>query len=985
MQSESAAAARSLAMNGREDVSVSAKGRRRRLALRKECNGVPPVTSVRSPLGSGRACASDESGATKATVASQPSQVAAQARTGRTQGVAAATPDRAPRAKPQVPPKPAAFQRSSPSPPDDHPPRVIPPPPNRPLPPDPRQRMESQSKESSTVMQLINKFGGASPNIQRRNPAPDKGDMAAAAAVAVSTTTSAVSAGERRDSCRTDSDSETGPGTTAAAATPTPPPPRDAAREDADDEKASARGKDDANLDEEEEDSSSGAATATAATAGGAPGAGPGGFGPGKIPNRDSGIESLSSAFPADDADSREGVDDVRDDDRDCQCGVRSEAVAPAPGETGGAAERRKLARDSRRRETLEEFESDLEEGSSDDNTEPTRHTAPELGGDSQTAEHPKEKLYKIADELLQTERAYVTRLHLLDKVFCARLLEESCIKSAFPADVVTGIFSNTSTIHLFHQEFLLPELEKRMQEWHENPRIGDVLQKLAPFLKMYGEYVKNFDRAMDLLNTWMEKSSPFKAIIQEIQKRDICHNLTLQHHMLEPVQRIPRYELLLRDYLKRLPEDAVDRKDAEKSLEIISTAANHSNAAIRKMEKMHKLLEVYEMLDGEEDIVHPSNELIKEGQILKLSAKNGTAQERHLFLFNNMLLYCVPKLRLMGQQRFSVRTRLNIDGMQLQEVESQGQPYTFSVSGKQRALVIRARSEAEKKEWVKAIRDTIEKHEKNSESFKAFNSSFTRDDDGEFSATELGRRAPHLVRERSVSECMSCSEPFNALTRRKHHCRACGHVVCGKCSEYKAQLEYEGGKLGRVCHDCYGVLRPQQQQQEAEELPDDVRRARVAAVAERRASADPAGSILCGFLSLSERGVKASHRAWFTVPRSEPLVLYMYETAKDAKPLRTIPLPGYAISPLEASDPHEARHAFKMTQSRQTLYFGTDGEESQRRWMGYLALAAIGEVPSCPPSPSVISKQGSIPEEVAEENDESSTQSDSILDTSAS
>ncbi|XP_032825459.2 FYVE, RhoGEF and PH domain-containing protein 3-like isoform X1 [Petromyzon marinus] len=981
MQPESAA--RSLAMNGREDASVSAKGRRRRHALRKECNGVPPVTSVRSPLG----CVSDESGATKATVASQPSQ-AAQARTGRTQGVAAATPDRAPRAKPQVPPKPAAFQRSSP-PPDEPPPRVIPPPPNRPLPPDPRQRMESQSKESSTVMQLINKFGGASPNIQRRNPAPDKGDMAAAAAAAAVTTTSAVSAGERRDSCRTDSDSETGPGTTAAAM----PTPRDAARKDADDEKACVRGKDDANLDEEEEEedsSSSGAATATAATAAGAPGAGPGGFGPGKIPNRDSGIESLSSAFPADDADSREGVDDVRDDDRDCQCGVRSEAVPPAPGETGGAAERRKLARDSRRRETLEEFESDLEEGSSDDNAEPTRHAAPELGGDSQTAEPPKEKLYKIADELLQTERAYVTRLHLLDKVFCARLLEESCIKSTFPADVVTGIFSNTSTIHMFHQEFLLPELEKRMQEWHENPRIGDVLQKLAPFLKMYGEYVKNFDRAMDLLNTWMEKSSPFKAIIQEIQKRDICHNLTLQHHMLEPVQRIPRYELLLRDYLKRLPEDAVDRKDAEKSLEIISTAANHSNAAIRKMEKMHKLLEVYEMLDGEEDIVHPSNELIKEGQILKLSAKNGTAQERHLFLFNNMLLYCVPKLRLMGQQRFSVRTRLNIDGMQLQEVESQGQPYTFSVSGKQRALVIRARSEAEKKEWVKAIRDTIEKHEKNSESFKAFNSSFnssfTRDDDGEFSATELGRRAPHLVRERSVSECMSCSEPFNALTRRKHHCRACGHVVCGKCSEYKAQLEYEGGKLARVCHDCYGVLRPQQQQQhETEELPDDVRRARVAAVAERRASADPAGSILCGFLSLSERGVKASHRAWFTVPRSEPLVLYMYETAKDAKPMRTIPLPGYAISPLEASDPHEARHAFKMTQSRQTLYFGTDGEESQRRWMGYLALAAIGEVPSCPPSPSVISKQVSIPEEGAEQNDESSAQSDSILDTSAS
>lgn len=49
--------------------------------------------------------------------------------------------------------------------------------------------------------------------------------------------------------------------------------------------------------------------------------------------------------------------------------------------------------------------------------------------------------------------------------------------------------------------------------------------------------------------------------------------------------------------------------------------------------EKMHKLLEVYEQLGGEEDIVNPANELIKEGNIQKLSAKNGTAQDRHLFL----------------------------------------------------------------------------------------------------------------------------------------------------------------------------------------------------------------------------------------------------------------------------------------------------------------------------------------------------------------
>lgn len=48
-------------------------------------------------------------------------------------------------------------------------------------------------------------------------------------------------------------------------------------------------------------------------------------------------------------------------------------------------------------------------------------------------------------------------------------------------------------------------------------------------------------------------------------------------------------------------------------------------------------MLEIYEMLGEEEDIVNPSNELIKEGQILKLAARNTSAQERYLFLVSKV------------------------------------------------------------------------------------------------------------------------------------------------------------------------------------------------------------------------------------------------------------------------------------------------------------------------------------------------------------
>lgn len=105
---------------------------------------------------------------------------------------------------------------------------------------------------------------------------------------------------------------------------------------------------------------------------------------------------------------------------------------------------------------------------------------------------------------------------------YLLHLLFSSAVPAASSAEtngrVVGGLFSSSAcpSQELLSFNFLL---------YHRttNPRIGDILQKLAPFLKMYGEYVKNFDRAMELVNIWMERSTQFKAIIQEIQVQSWC------------------------------------------------------------------------------------------------------------------------------------------------------------------------------------------------------------------------------------------------------------------------------------------------------------------------------------------------------------------------------------------------------------------------------------------------------------------------------
>ncbi|XP_063796871.1 FYVE, RhoGEF and PH domain-containing protein 3 isoform X2 [Pseudophryne corroboree] len=650
----------------------------------------------------------------------------------------------------------------------------------------------------------------------------------------------------------------------------------------------------------------------------------------GKIPNRDSGIDSPSCSV----------VVEVFSNDETTE---QRKLILPV------TMLEMNTSVDQKRDSTQDE-DSDMDEGSSEehesteltktDNSEATKCTEPQ-------------KLFNIANELLHTEEAYVKRLHLLDQVFCMELAA-----AGIPSEVTTGIFSNISSIYCFHGQFLLPELKARItQEWNTNPRIGDILQKLAPFLKMYGEYVGNFDKAMDMVNTWTQRSPVFKEVIHTIQKEEVCGNLTLQHHMLEPVQRIPRYELLLKDYLKKLPEDSPDRKDSEKSLELISTAANHSNAAIRKMEKMHKLLEVYERLGGEEDIVNPANELIKEGHIQKLSAKNGTTQDRYLYLFNSMMLYCVPKLRLMGQ-KFSVREKIDIAGIQVQEIVKQNASRTFLITGKKRSLELQARTEEEKKDWIQVIQATIEKHKQNSETFRAFNNSFSREEDhcpdspistpGSYESApgsdgcnspggpESFRKSIKLKRDKEKQNCKGCGESFNSITKRRHHCKQCGAVICAKCSEFK--LLAENARSNRVCKDCF-VLSSAPCSPGGADVSEMKKKNNL----EKQISLSLESSLMSSSLLILEKG-KAWQKMWSYVPKSEPLVMYLQGCSQDGRTSRAIPLPGYEVSLPSTSDKVDLKHVFKLSQSQQTLFFGAEDEDLLMKWMGVLSRASKGD-----------------------------------------
>ncbi|XP_019631394.1 PREDICTED: uncharacterized protein LOC109475234 [Branchiostoma belcheri] len=80
------------------------------------------------------------------------------------------------------------------------------------------------------------------------------------------------------------------------------------------------------------------------------------------------------------------------------------------------------------------------------------------------------------------------------------------------------------------------------------------------------------------------------------------------------------------------------------------------------------------------------------------------------------------------------------------------------------------------------------------------------RDDLSSVIPSDIGWEAPVWVPDEDAPNCMKCEAKFT-FTKRRHHCRACGKVLCSACCGQKARLAYMDNKSARVCSTCYNIL----------------------------------------------------------------------------------------------------------------------------------------------------------------------------------
>ncbi|XP_054000373.1 FYVE, RhoGEF and PH domain-containing protein 4-like [Hylaeus anthracinus] len=576
--------------------------------------------------------------------------------------------------------------------------------------------------------------------------------------------------------------------------------------------------------------------------------------------------------------------------------------------------------------ESESEEESESVKSSETDSAIVTDHTEnsafqAKSSNDSDRLDSKKKKAHQVAEELLSTEKTYVDVLRLIDQVFQFRVDQENRAHPMFPPETVQHMFSNIKSIYKFHNDFLLPQLQERIQNWDSDPRIGDIMKNFAPFLKMYTEYVKNFDYAMNLIQSLQAKVARFAAIINDIQKLDECAKLSLCHHMLSPIQRLPRYELLLKDYLRNLAKGNADYEDAKKALELVSTAANHTNDAMKKIDKFKKLLEIQESIYDTTDLVSATRELVKEGRIVKISARSGDHQERQLFLFSDLLLLC--SIRLIPGPLYRLRAKFMVENLQVMEGDNLETANTFYIRDADKSVELYTHSAEEKAAWLDALFETMQEIIRRKASLKT------------------GNVKTLVVKTEDVTRCMVCDVIFSVM-KRKHNCRACGIVICGKCSNQK--LLFEDNKMMRVCRLCYATLTQPLSKSPSSSSPSGP----VPSLLQVSASAP---SVISGYLMLKTQPSKPWIRRWFAL--RVDFVLYTFKSESESMALTATPMPGFFVTEgvtLPDADPLSLKDrpkALKMHHSRKSYYLQASSQEDKQKWFHALQLATKAELPS--------------------------------------
>lgn len=257
---------------------------------------------------------------------------------------------------------------------------------------------------------------------------------------------------------------------------------------------------------------------------------------------------------------------------------------------------------------------------------------------------------------LLDTEQSYVESLRTLMQGYMKPLKQPENSLLCDPS-LVDEIFDQIPELLEHHEQFL-EQIHDCVQNWHEKQKVGDLLvQSFSKdvLVNIYSAYIDNFLNAKDAVRIAKEARPAFMKFLEQ-SMRENKEKQALSDLMIKPVQRIPRYELLVKDLLKHTPEDHPDHPfliDAQRNIKQVAERINKGMKSAEEVERNARIVqEIESHIEGMEDLQAPLRRFLRQEMVVEVKAVGGK-KDRSLFLFTDLLV-CTTLKRKSGSLRRS-------------------------------------------------------------------------------------------------------------------------------------------------------------------------------------------------------------------------------------------------------------------------------------------------------------------------------------------
>lgn len=175
----------------------------------------------------------------------------------------------------------------------------------------------------------------------------------------------------------------------------------------------------------------------------------------------------------------------------------------------------------------------------------------------------------KLLAEILSTEKTYVAALHTLLHSFIRPLESHYLHTTARMPGGLSVVFSNVEQLYVIHTQLLRDLTEHVAQEEsahgagvrdkiHQQPfshgSVAAIFMKFAGLFALYAQYGANYSTALQLVDECSHDDDGFAAVVAEAEAAPACAGTPLSSFLITPIQRVPRYLLLLNELLRQTP-----------------------------------------------------------------------------------------------------------------------------------------------------------------------------------------------------------------------------------------------------------------------------------------------------------------------------------------------------------------------------------------------------------------------------------------------